>query len=71
MGDYIVTSHWYMRSGDIEAFLAFDLLESKVNALPQDELLSPEDERTVLSFKKAADRRRAGKPDDGPFALDN
>jgi hypothetical protein len=59
-----------MRSRDIEAFVPFDSVESKVNVLPADAVLSAEDERAVLAFKKAAERRRTGRPDDGPHALD-
>jgi hypothetical protein len=59
-----------MRRNDIEAFLPFDLVESKVNTLPADAVLSAEDERALSAFKEAAERRRAGKPDEGPFALD-
>jgi len=59
-----------MQRNFIEAFLPFDLLESKVNTLPADTVLSAEDERAVSAFKKAAERRRAGKSDDNPLAWD-
>jgi hypothetical protein len=68
--DYVVTPHWYIRRKDIEAFLPFDVVESKVNALPDDAVLSAEDERALSEFKKASDRRRAGRSDDGPFVRD-
>lgn len=70
IADHVVTPHWYMQRNYIEAFLPFDLVESKVNTLPADAALSAEDARAISAFKKAAERRRAGKPDDGPFALD-
>jgi hypothetical protein len=69
-GDYVATPHWYMQRNYIEAFLPFDLVESKVNTLPADTVLSAEDERAISAFKKAAERRRAGKSDQDPFALD-
>jgi hypothetical protein len=68
--DYVVTPHWYIRRRDIENFLPFDAVESKVNDLPAGAVSSPEDERAVSAFKKTADRRRAGKADEDPFALD-
>jgi predicted KAP-like P-loop ATPase len=65
--DHVVTSSFYIRRDDIEAFLPFDLVESKVNSLPKEARLSPEDERAVSAFRDAAERRRTGKSDDSFF----
>jgi hypothetical protein len=70
MTDYVATARWYIRSSEIEAFLPFELVESRVNAVAVDSELSPEDLRALSAFKKAAERRRAGKRDDDPFARD-
>lgn len=70
ISDRVDTSHWYMRSGDIDLFVPFESVQSKVNDLPADAVLSAEDERAVSAFKKAAERRRTGRTDEGPHALD-
>jgi predicted KAP-like P-loop ATPase len=67
--DYVVTPHWYIRRRDIETFVPFDAVEDKVTALPADTALSPEDDRAVAAFKKAAERRRTGESDENPFAI--
>jgi hypothetical protein len=67
--DYVVTPHWYIRRRDIETFVPFDAVEDKVTALPADTALSPEDDRAVDAFKKAAERLRAGESDENPFAI--
>ncbi len=46
-----------------------DALDAKVRALPADSL-SDEDQRAVKAFQKAIERRKAGKSDDDPFAVD-
>ena len=70
MSDYVAKPRWYIRRSQIEAFVPFELVESRVNAVPASALLSPEDQRALTAFKKAAERRRAGKSDDDPFAMD-
>lgn len=70
MSDHVAKLRWFIRRRDIEAFLSFDLVEAKVNALPTDLELSTDDKRAVDAFKKAAERRRAGRADDDPFARD-
>jgi len=67
LADHVVTSSFYIRRDDIEAFLQFDLVESKVNSLPTEARLSAEDERAVSAFRDAAERRLSGKSDDSLF----
>jgi hypothetical protein len=63
--DHVVTSDCYIRRSDIEAFLPFDMVETKVSSLASDAALSAEDQRAVSAFKDAAERRRTGKSDEG------
>lgn len=70
MSDHVARLRWYIRRRDIEAFLPFEVVESKVNALPSSLALSDEDKRAVEQFKKTAERRRAGTSDDDPFRRD-
>ena len=69
MTDYIMTQHWYMRRRDVEAFVPFDAIESRVNGLPEGIALSQEDARALKAFNEAAERRRAGQPDEDPFGM--
>ena len=67
--DHVVSQHWYIRRRDVEAFLPFDAIESRVNSLAAGVALSTEDERALKAFKEAAERRRAGKSDEDPFRM--
>jgi predicted KAP-like P-loop ATPase len=67
--DYVLTQHWYIRRRDLEAFVAFDAVESRVNGLCEGVALSQEDERALKAFNEAAERRRAGLPDEDPFGM--
>lgn len=69
MTDYVISQHWYMRRRDVEAFVPFDAIESRVNGLPGRMALSQEDERALRAFNEAAERRRAGQPDEDPFRM--
>jgi hypothetical protein len=68
MGDYIGTERYYMRRNDIETLIPMDTLDAKVQALPAE--LNDEDRRAVRAFQRAMERRRTGKSDDDPFAVD-
>ncbi len=69
MGDYVSTERYYMRRNDVEALVCMDMLDAKVQELRVDGL-GEEDRRAVNAFQKAMERRRTGKPDEGPFATD-
>lgn len=69
LGDFVETERCYMRRKHIETLISMDTLDARVRQVPPDGL-SPEDERAVKAFQKAMERRRAGKPDDDPFAMD-
>ena len=70
IGDFVARPRWYIRSKDIELFVSFELIESEFSKLASDINLIDEDRRAVSAFKEAAERRRAGKPDNSPFARD-
>jgi predicted KAP-like P-loop ATPase len=69
MGDYIGTERYYMRRNDIETLISMDTLDARVRELPGS-FISYEDQRAVQAFQKAMERRRTGKADDDPFAMD-
>lgn len=69
IGDYVGTERFYMRRIDIETLIPTDVLDARVQAFPV-ETLNAEDRRAVSAFNKAMERRRAGKSDDDPFAID-
>jgi hypothetical protein len=58
-----------MRRKDIETLISMDVLGAKVSELSADNL-SDEDQRAVKAFQKAVERRKTGKSDDDPFAVD-
>jgi hypothetical protein len=63
------SQHWYIRRRDVEAFVPFDAIESRVNSLAAGLALTTDDERALRAFKEAAARRRAGKPDEDLFRM--
>ncbi len=69
LGDYVSTERYYMRRIDVERLISMDALDTKLQAVPT-ENLSEEDQRAVRAFQKAMEGRSAGRPDDDPFALD-
>jgi hypothetical protein len=69
MGDYVARERYYMRRQDIETLIPMDTLAAGVQEIPVDNL-NDEEKRAVKAFQKAMERRKAGKSDDAPFAID-
>jgi hypothetical protein len=69
MTDHVASQHWYIRRRDVEAFVPFETIESRVNNLAAGLALTTEDELALKSFKEAAERRCAGKSDEDPFRM--
>lgn len=69
LGDYVARVNWRIHQADVEAFVPFEVIESKINALPTDGSYTPEETRSIEAFKKCAERRRAGVSDNYPFDI--
>lgn len=69
MGDYLGTERYYIRRNDVETIISMDVLNTKVQGLPT-ENLGDEDQRSLKAFQKAIERKALGKSDDDPFAAD-
>lgn len=65
-GDYVAREHWYIRLKEIEAFVAWEVIEETIKEVSVESLQSDE-RRAVEAFLRAAERRRQGKPD---FSVD-
>lgn len=66
-GEYIPRERLYIRRKDVEVFLPMERLAEKVRAVSTSGL-TEEDQRAIQEFERAAERLKAGKSDDSPFA---
>jgi predicted KAP-like P-loop ATPase len=64
-GDHTVKSNWYITLGEVEKFIDWESVEKTLGDVSMTDL-SAEDQRAVSEFRRAVERRRAGKPDYRP-----
>jgi hypothetical protein len=67
LSDYVARPHWYIRAKSLKLFVAPGALEAQIASLPANAFAA--EQEAIEAFRKAMERRRAGKSDDGPFAI--
>jgi predicted KAP-like P-loop ATPase len=65
MGDYVAREHWYIGLKSVEEFVPWEIIESVIQDVSIESLVAPDDRSAVEAFRRAAKRRRRGKPDYG------
>jgi predicted KAP-like P-loop ATPase len=66
--DFVARERWYIRLGDIEQFVRWEVIEEHLKSVPL-ESLAQRERRAVEAFRVAVRRRRQGKPDADGFRL--
>ncbi len=63
-GDHVGREHWFIRLGDLELFIPWETVERSLEGV-EVEALGQRERTAIETFRKAARRRRQGKPDMG------